>query len=268
MKSPKSIYTLLIMLGLMVAGSRALPAQVLGSTFGIGGFSATVGQTGIEFNCTPGLTVAPCPAPDDSGNFLVDAGTDGIAAYFGQGGFVGNISEGLTPLNVQFLDPNWLIFSTTPGNPVPEPSFSLDLTFIQLGTDAQADCFVTAALNQSCTPVVPQLVGSPNDPLGLSSFNLQNTLSGFTASFTVDGIARQIGGPNFTGFTGTFTATVDGESYQDALQQILDGTAPPFTYTASFALVTPEPNYVPVFAGLGMLAIFCATCRRRRLQIH
>jgi hypothetical protein len=263
MKFPLWIRSLLLALASMAVASRGLVADVIDGSFGIGGFSATVTEMGIDFQCTPGLSNASCPAPADTGNFLVDAGTGNLVPYVGEGGYVGDFNELFTPLNTPILASNWLTFSSAPGNPVLPPTLALDLTFISLGTDSQADCSLPAAVSQTCTPVIPGLVGSPNDPTGLSSFNLQNTASGFTASFSVKGIARNLTGGPSTNFTGTFTATVDGETYQTALSQIFSGTAPPFTYTASFYMATPEPNYVPLFVGLAMLAALAVIYRRR-----
>jgi hypothetical protein len=258
-----------IMLSLTAAASGTLFADVVTGSFDIGGSTATVAQTTIVFNCTNGLP-ASCPAPAGTGNFVVDSGTNAsgsavnLSTYFGEGGYIGNLSEATTPLNVPFLDANWLTFS---GGPIATPDFALDLRFIDLGIDSQAACTLPAAVGQTCTPIIPSLVGSPGDPTGLSSFNLQNTINGFTASFSVSGTARELATGGTSAFTGTFTAVVDGESYQTALAQILANTPPTFTYTASFNLTAiPEPGYLPMFAGFGILAIFAGVYRKFRLQ--
>jgi hypothetical protein len=138
------------------------------------------------------------------------------------------------------------------------------LQFLPLGNFSSALCSAKAAAGQTCTPnTAPVTV---NNPTGKSNFDLTNTQTGFTASFDVLGKAfNSTGGSE--DFTGTFTSTVNGESYQTALKQILSGKAPKFTYTASFTLFTtvPEPSYLPVFGAIGLL-LAGVVAYRKRLQ--
>jgi hypothetical protein len=240
----------------------SLLANAVSGSFDIGGSSATITQTALVFNCTPGITNAPCP-PGSPGNFVVSVATGAdFTPYVGEGGYVKNLSEGTTPLNTVFSDPNWLTFFT---GPVPIPDIALDLQFIDLGLDPQTNCLAPPAPGQTCTPIIPALIGAPNDPTGLSSFNLQNLANGgSSASFTVEGTARRISTGETSKFSGTFTAALD-VPYQTALSQILAGI--PFTHTdnASFIItITPEPNLVfPLLFG-SLLAVFLAGRYRRQ----
>jgi hypothetical protein len=238
-----------------------LLANISGS-FDIGGSSATVGETSITFNCVAGIVFAPQPCPAGTGNFHVtNAVGSSFTPYLSEGGYIQGLSEATTPLNTPFLLGNWLTFFT---GPVVVPDIALDLQFNYLGIDSQADCLAAPAPGQTCTPIIPALVGSPNDPLGLSSFNLQNLAGGgSSASFSVAGMARQISTGQVSPFIGVFTAALD-TPYQTALAQILAGE--PFThaYDASFQVsMVPEPGFgIPVL--FGCLAVLISSYRRRK----
>ncbi len=264
MKLPTFVKGITFACALTAFNCPSLLANAVSGSFDIGGSSATITQTSLTFNCTPGITNAPCP-PGSPGNFDVTVATGAdFTPYVGEGGYLQNLSEATTPLNTPFLLTNWLTFFL---GPVVPPDIALDLRFIDLGIDGQADCTLAPAPGQTCTPIIPALIGSPNDAAGLSSFNLQNLANGgSSASFTVRGTARRISTGETSNFNGTFTAALD-VPYQTALQMILNGI--PFTHAddASFVLtITPEPNLVfPLLFG-GLLVVFVAG-RHRKQQV-
>jgi hypothetical protein len=266
----KGCHTLTCAFMLTLLSSTVSFADVLSGSFSIGGSSADVGLSSIGFVCNTSLPNAPAPCPATTGNFQVNVvdGSAALNAYLNQGGYVGDLSQATTPLNTTFLDADWLTFSSSAGNPVIPPALSLNLTFLPLGVDphnAANTCLTAPAFaGQTCTPEIAALV-SANNPDGLSNFNLQNTATGFTASFDVLGTAKDSATGNSIGFSGIFNATVSGETYQEALMQVAMGVAPPFTYSASFTLV-PEPAFLPLFGGVAILLALTGLYRKVRYQ--
>ncbi len=235
---------------LIPAPSFATP--ILGS-FDIGGSSATVGALSLLFGCNPAITNAPCPGPANYGNFSVTStGPGSFAPYLNQGGYIHNLDNSGQPLNTNFNLLNFIFFSATAGNPVLVPDIALDLHFIFLGVDPQAQCAIAPAPGQICTPIIPALV-SANNPQGLSAFNLQNTQTGSTASFSVAGNARRISTGEISGFTGVFTAQFN-VPYQTVLAQLSAG-AVTNSYSSTFTATTiPEPETTALVLG-GLLVL-------------
>jgi hypothetical protein len=245
---------LLIALCLTLGASSALLADVVG-TFDINGSTAgsstaTLSNGAVDLNCTLPSTLIPGSCPAGTGNALVDTATGDMAPFFLEGVFVESVTFPLdTPINV----PDWLTVTPSILNGT-LPAITFDLTFLPLGVFSSADCSAVAAAGQTCTPVG-------------SDLNLENTQTGFTASFDVMGITHFLDG-SMGAFTGTFTSTVNGENYQQALATILSGGTVTETYTASFTLSTiPEPSYLAGFAGLGLAVSAIAFYRKRRLRI-
>jgi hypothetical protein len=250
---------LLIALSLPVTVSSTLSAAVVG-TFDIGGNTATVNNSSqTTFNCDPGFTIAPCPA--GSGNALIDNATGGLTPFLGEGVFVGNITQAF---NRPILTPNWLTITPSSFNSTPS-TVALNLTFLPLGVGGQADCSLPAAPGQTCTPTGAAV--TPFNPLGLWDITFANTNTGFTATFDVKGTTKDLVDGSTGTFIGTFTATVNGSTFQQALAEIAGGTAPPVTYTASFTLsAVPEPSYLFGFGALTLIVASIVFYRKRRLQ--
>jgi len=274
-----------VALMLMLWAPTAALAIPINGTFSIAGLSdATVMATALNFLCTvPGPLTAPCPGPitlpplpvpGPYGNFTDTAGTGSFAPYVTQGGYIGNVSQATAPLNTPFLLPNWIVYSSTPGNPVLPPDIILDLRFIFLGVDPTAlpgvgVCGGAPVPGQTCTPIIPALVTAAN-PGGLSPYNLQNIAGGgSTASFAVAGTARRISSPgDVSNFNGTFTAQFN-DPFQTVLGQLLSTGAVSNSYSATFVVsAIPEPateslaiGAVLILAGLGLRKKFTSRVR-------
>src|SRR5579864_4433125 len=196
----RSIFAVVV-LSLSMLISAPLSATPISGSFDIGGSSATVGALSLLFNCNSAIMTAPCPAPANYGNFSVTSGSGSFAPYLSQGGYIHSLDNTAEPLNQNFNLANFIIFSGTAGNPVMPPDIALDLHFIFLGVDGQSQCAAAPSPGQTCTPVIPALVTASN-PSGLSAFNLQNTQTGSSASFSLSGTARRISTGETSNFTG------------------------------------------------------------------
>jgi hypothetical protein len=226
----------------------ALPSLAIPVTgeLNIGGSSAIVGATSLTFSCNPAITLT-CPA--DYGNFLVTPTPTGSFTPYGTDtGFIHNLSQGSQPIGQAFSLPNFLIFN--PAGTVVPPDIALDLTFIFPGISGQASCLAAPAAGQVCTPALPALV-TPSNPGGLSAFNLQNTQTGSTASFSVRGNARRISTGELTSFTGLFTSQFN-VPYQTYLASIASGGTISNSYSATVAV--PEPSSITMLLG-GLLLV-------------
>jgi hypothetical protein len=253
-KSLSHLVVAAIILGIVVLIPAASFATPVSGSFDIGGSSATVSALTLLFGCNPAIPNAPCPAPANYGNFAVTSATGAdFTPYFGQGGYIHNLDQASQPLNTPFSLPDFIVFSGTAGNPVLPPDIALDLHFIFLGIDPQAQCALPPAPGQNCTPIVPALV-SPSNPLGLSAFNLQNTQTGSTASFSVAGSARRISTGELSNFTGLFTAQFN-VPFQDVLATFGTSGTVTNSYSSTFAVtIVPEPETAGLVLG-GLLIV-------------
>jgi len=224
----------------------ALPSLAIPVTgeLNIGGSSAIVGLTSLNFVCNPSITPS-CPA--NYGNFLVTpVATGSFVPYGTDNGFIHNLTQGAQPIGETFLLSNFLMFN--PAGTVVPPDIALDLTFISPGVSGQASCLAAPANGQTCTPALAVLA-TPSNPLRLSAFNLQNIPGGSTASFSVAGNARRISTGELTQFTGVFTSQFN-VPYQAYLGVIASGGQIENSYSATS---TSVPNPVPEPSSLTML---------------
>jgi hypothetical protein len=255
----RSKFTLLLALlvGILTLATPSLAIPVSGS-FSIGGSSADVGATFLNFVCNAALTVS-CPAA--SGNFVVTTPVSGsFGPYLGDTGFIRNLNQGIAPISQPFSLPNFVTFD--PAGTVLAPDIALDLTFIFTGVAGQAQCLAAPAAGQSCTPVIPALITAGN-PLGLSPFTLSNFQVGSSATFSVAGTARRISTGEVSTFTGIFTAQFN-EFYQVNLQKILDGQLVENSYSATFqAIAQPVPEATTISMLVGGLLLVGGIVRRR-----
>jgi len=273
MKSTLAKFFMPLALSLVLLIPATSQATPLSGQLAING-DASVGATFLNFLCDQMVTGStPCPA--GSGNFIAGgplAQKGDFIPYANDAGFIKNLNNSVQPLNSMFLLSNFITFSPT--GIVANPDIALDLTFIGLGTDTPAQCGAPANPNQQpaqvCTPQVPSLVTAAN-PNGLSAFNLANTTTGSTASFTVSGNARRISTGEITPFNGNFTAvftstqgTTDG-SYQALLSQFSTGGTVTAPYSATFkANLVPEPGTTVLMLG-GLLLLAGGVRLRRRV---
>lgn len=239
----KYVTKLLPILALMLGASSAF-ADVVG-TFSVGGSTASVSAAGVGLDCTIPSTVIPGSCPASTGNAVINGATGDMTPFLLEGVFFENLTF---PLNTSIDVPNWLTITPSLFNNT-LPAITFDLTFLPVGVFSPGDCGAAPAPGQTCTP--------PG-----SNFNLQNTGTGFTAAFDVMGTTHFLDGSTGA-FTGTFTSTVNGESYQQALATILSGGTVTETYAASFNLsAIPEPPFMAGFAALGLVLSAIAFYRK------
>lgn len=217
--------------------------------------TSMIGQLGISAGPNNAVTVTNTTITFGAGLFSVSStppNTGSFASPFDSPSFAGTIKNlsstaGNQPTGSTFSLPNFLIFSS-------DPATSFELTFINPGTNGSAQCGLAAAAGQICTPILP--AGA-----GLSPFNLQNnSATQSTASFTVRGRVKN--GIDFTNFTGTFSNTFNGQSFQDVLAVLASNGSVTSPYSATFTVTAvPEPAS---FALVGLTLAGAAAIRRRR----
>ena len=256
LQSKKLLFALLV--GVLALATPAFAIPVSG-TLSIGGSSAEVGATFLNFVCNTSVTPT-CPA--NYGNFLVTSPSTGsFAPYSGDQGFIHNLSQAAQPINQAFSLSNFVMFD--PAGTVIPPDIALDLTFIFPGVSGQVGCLAaTPAAGQTCTPALAALVTASN-LLGLSPFNLQNTQTGSTASFSIAGNARRISTGEISSFTGVFTAQFN-VPFQEYLDDIANGQSITNSYSATFlATINPVPEASSLTMLLGGLLVAGGILRRR-----
>lgn len=211
--------------------------------------SATVNAASLTWNCNQPGDLAGCAA--NAGDFTVSGSTGTFAQYNNTFGQILDINNVLEPLNSNVALMNFITFDLN-GNE------KIELTFIPLGSDTQS---ATCAGVQHCTPTNAALI-TPSNPGGVSAFNLDQSLTGTSASFGVIGTLFDSGGSTAS-IAGIFTAQFAGETPQ----QVLSALSPngiPSTYSANFNLtITPEPTTIALM-GAGLFAL--GLVRRRQKQ--
>jgi len=266
------VFAALIVSSVVLLPTPSFATPVSGSLTMSGDASVGAAGTFLTFLCDF-VSGDVCPA--NSGDFRVGgpvAQSGSFIAYSGDNGYIKSLNEGPQPLNTLFTLADFITFSPT-GTVIP-PDIAFDLNFIGLGTEGQADCLAPANPSQvpaqACTPIVASLV-TPNNPLGLSPFNLVNTSNGSTASFTVAGTVRRLSTGETSHFIGEFTAvftstpgTTD-KSYQALLADFEAGNPITTGYSAQFNAIigqtVPEPGTISLAFG-GLLIV--AGCLGRR----
>ena len=247
-----------LLAGLFTLATPSLAIPVSGS-FSIGGSSADVGATFLNFVCNTALT-ASCPA--GTGNFVVTFPTSGsFVPYNGDTGFIRNLTQATAPVNEPFSLPNFMVFN--PAGTVIPPDIALDLTFIFTGVGGQAQCGLLPAAGQTCTPAGILGLITASNPLGLSPFTLANTQVGSSATFSVAGTARRISTNEISLFTGVFTAQFN-DFFQEYLPTIAAGGIVSNSYSATFeATLVPVPEATSITLLVGGLLLIGGLIRRR-----
>jgi len=248
---------LALLVGVLTLATPSLAIPVSGN-FSIGGSSAEVGATFLNFVCNAALTLS-CPA--STGNFVVTSPVSGsFGPYLNDTGFIRSLNQATAPVSQPFNLPNFITFN--PAGTVIPPDIALDLTFIFTGLGGQAQCAAAPAAGQTCTPVIPALITASN-PLGLSPFTLANTQTGSSATFSVAGTARRISTGEVSTFTGIFTAQFN-DFYQELLPTIAAGGTIENSYSATFeATAQPVPETSSITMLIGGLLLVGGIVRRR-----
>src|SRR5262249_16281117 len=97
------VFTAMCLALLVLVSPLHLSATPVTGTASFGGSSATFGITSVTFNCNPGITFAPCPAPPPAtGNGDETTGDMSFAPYVTQGINLRSLSQATTPLNQAF----------------------------------------------------------------------------------------------------------------------------------------------------------------------
>lgn len=242
---------------LMPTPSSATPVT---GTLSITG-DATVSATTLTFLCD---LLAPFSCPANTGQFQVTGSTaqsgtfSSLALTYGN---IHSISQGATPLNQTFLLPDFITFAAN-------PNIALNLTFISLGT---AGACPPSGGTVSCTPAgIPGLVSAAN-PTGKSAFNLTDTASGSSASFSVSGTAVNKATGETSMFNGTFSAEftntpgTTNASVASILTELAANGSITSPYSGKFvatATAVPEPATTFLVIGGGLL--FAAGAFRRK----
>ena len=203
------------------------------------------------------------------GNFIITSAEGGFVPYIGQGGYIHRLDNALQPLNTT-TGPglpllNWIVLSSSAGNPVIPPNIAFDLTFLFLGSFTQVECGLAPAAGQECTPIIGGPLVTPDNPLGLSAFNLSNTTATTsTASFTALAIERNLTTGEEAPVVATFSAQFT-VPFQTVLAQL---SSAPFSITRSYSGTLevsqiPEPQTTTLLGG-GLLILAGMGMRRFR----
>ncbi len=212
--------------------------------------SLIASTTGFDF-----IPNAPTLNGDTTGFIQVGAtgNTGTFTAYNSNLGRIKDLNIASQPVNTTLSFANFLSLPFTVINPNPNLTFTL--TTLVGGTFGQAECGLTAAAGQSCTP----FVGSP--------INFSNTsATSSSASFRVLGFFTDVASGDTTQYEGQFTANFNTQSYQDILAILNTGGTVQTPYTGRFSPVVtpvPEPDMLPSVLGLGMVVAGAVALRRR-----
>jgi len=245
----------LLVPGLFIALSSALPAASITGSFSIDGSVTVTGNTisWTDNSSVKDMYVVGPPVP---------TGTWATMPLNSEG-TVKDLNLTAEPVGGTFPAFNFPTWMTFPG-PGPQSNVTITLQYIYQGFEGQAGCnpASTPAPGQVCTPLTA--AGTPGP------FNLVNSASGTTSSatWTFAGTAVDSTGVlSPSRVIGQYSANFD-MPFQQVLQQLATTGSITNTYAATWtaqAATVPEPNTVQLLGiGFGLCAL-AAIVRRVKL---
>jgi len=235
-----------ITLGLCLLPGRASAAAITG-TFGIDGY-IVVTDTTMTFFLNQGGPANEATIFSASTNYMP---------------FLGDVI-GIQPLDISTETVGGGTYSVPFITiPMAVPVEQLNITNIAAGVDPSTDCTLAPAVGQTCTPNIP----------GGSPFNLANITDstpgqgGISTNFDASFGGTVAGSTDV--WSGTFSGTVDGESFQQLIAQAGSAGGAATTYSGTFEVTvsaaTPEPSTLPLMCGGGLFLLAGFFIRKRSL---
>jgi hypothetical protein len=223
-----------------------------GATVGalqVGAPTLSISRSGIVF----------LPASSGAGSF--DIGSSSSATFTSLGSAVGTIKDlifATLPINATVSVPDFITLAD-------DPALHFDLTFIPPGVGTL--CTAATASGQTCTYIDPLLI-TPDNPGGLSPFELINLNGGFMMTFGVAGLVTDDLFPGESlPFDAIFTTQYD-EDFQQFLADDFAGGSIDSSYSATVSIdgsfgsvAVPEPPSLILF-GSGMFGLIFLLMRR------
>ncbi len=192
-------------------------------------------------------TLAFQPNASGPGTFNINSSTGSFAGLSGGTGTDQSINSNADPINTPLNVPSFLTFTGV-------PNLTFTLTQVVGGTYSSANCFVTPAAGQTCSPA-----GTP--------YNLSN-LTANTSSLVLNvyGFFTNTSTGESNTATGVFTVSNSGSNYQTLLNTIIGGGSVTLSYGAQFTSNVPEPSTTVLTAFLGLGMVIAGTTFQNKLR--
>jgi hypothetical protein len=250
--------------------SISLPGAALAALVVVAASAASAAASPAAAQIAPGSTLVFGGTAD-----ATDIGSDGVLlAFIGQATVDAAASSGAFAPVGAAAQPAAVAIAPLEVGSGPQPierwlqvgGYTFALASLPSGAYGQDDCYVAPAVGQRCTPY--QFPSYELSPFYLENRAAAGSDAMFTALVSFDVIGTVTGHGSSSAFVGTFTATFEGLSYQEALAGLehagLRGV--PFTgrlVAVAGTSVTPEPSTALLVAS-GLAGVGLAARRRRR----